>query len=178
MIALVHLAVERLQTKHSWLPEWYEIVFGGLAFLVVATLLWKLAIPQLAKALKARTERIGREFEQARDDREQAARDAADIRAQLGDVASTQARIIAEADETATRMLIDGRERLQAEIAELERAADADIASTRNRLTADVRSAVAEWAAKATDEVVARSLDGAARSRLVEDAIALIGAAR
>ena len=181
MIALLPtliVAAEKVQTKRSWLPEWYEIVFGGFAFIVVATLLVKLAFPQIAAALKKRSERIATELEQANADRERAIADATQIRAQLGDVASEKARIVADADATAARMLVEGRERLQAELAELEAVAAADIVATRARLTADVRASVAAWASIATDRVVARSLDDAAMLRLVEDAIVKIGAAR
>src|ERR1700730_8407413 len=122
---------EKIQTKHSWLPEWYEIVFGGFAFLVVAALLVKLAFPQLAAALTKRSERIAAELERAREDRENAGAEAAAIRAQLGDIASETARILAEADETAARMLVEGKERTKAEIAELEANNRAEIAGIR-----------------------------------------------
>jgi len=169
---------EKIQTKHSWLPEWYEIVFGGFGFLVVAALLWKLAIPQLAAALKKRSERIATELERSREDKQDAATEAAAIRAQLGDIGSETARILAEADETAARMLVEGKERTHAEIAELDANTSAEIAAIRARVAADVRAYVAAWASRATDEVIATMLDDAARERLVEQAITEIAAAR
>ena len=169
---------EKLQTKHSWFPEWYEIVFGGFAFLVVAGLLFKLAIPQLGAALKRRSERIATELERAHKDRAQAAVDAAGIRAQLGDVASERARILQEAEQTSARMIIEGRERIKEEVASIEAVAESEIATTRARLPADLQANVAAWAAAALDDVVSRSLDNAARARLVEDAITKIGAVR
>lgn len=170
--------VEKVQTKHSWLPEWYEIVFGGFAFLIVAGLLIKLAIPQLAASLKRRSERIATELERAREDRAQAALDAAGIRAQLGDVASERANILKEAEQDSARMVTEGRERIKAEVASIEAAAESDIATTRTRLPADLQAKVAAWAAIALDDVVTRSLDNTARARLVEDAITKIGAVR
>ncbi len=178
---LVFVAAEhaaKVQTKHSWLPEWYEIVFGGFAFLVVAALLVKLAFPQLGAALKKRSERIGTELDRSREDTQNAAADAAAIRAQLGDVSSEAARILAEADETAARMLVEGKERTKAEIAELEANNRAEIAAIRARVEADVRAYVAAWASRATDEGVATMLDDAARERLVEAAITQIAATR
>ena len=172
------VAAEKIQTKHAWLPEWYEIVFGGFAFLVVAALLVKLAFPQLGAALKKRSERIATDLERSREDKQKAAADAAAIRAQLGDVATETARIFTEADETAARMLVEGKERTKAEIAELEANTNAEIAGIRARVEADVRAYVAAWAARATDAVIAIMLDDAARARLVEEAIVQIGAAR
>jgi F-type H+-transporting ATPase subunit b len=169
---------EKIQTKHSWLPEWYEIVFGGFAFLVVAALLVKLAFPQLGAALKKRSERIATELERSREDKENAATEAAAIRAQLGDVSSETGRILTEADETAARMLVEGNERTKAEIAELEANNRAEIAAIRARVAADVRAYVAAWASRATDEVVATLLDDSARERLLEAAITQIATTR
>jgi F-type H+-transporting ATPase subunit b len=178
IVAHLLFAAEKIQTKHSWLPEWYEIVFGGFAFLVVAALLVKLAFPQLGAALKKRSERIAAELERSREDKQNAAAEAAAIRAQLGDVASETARILAEADETAARMIVEGTERTKAEIAELEANTNAEIASIRSRVEADVRAYVAAWASRATDAVITTLLDDAARERLVEAAITEIAAAR
>jgi F-type H+-transporting ATPase subunit b len=178
LLFVAALHAEKIQTKHSWLPEWYEIVFGGFAFLVVAALLVKLAFPQLGAALKKRSERIATELERSREDKENAAAEAAAIRAQLGDVAAETGRILREADETAARMLVEGRERTRAEIEELEANNRAEIAAIRARVEADVRASVAAWAARATEEVVATMLDDAARERLVEAAITQIAAAR
>ena len=176
--SLIPLAatVEKLQTKHSWLPEWYEIAFGGFAFLVVAALLGKFAIPQLTKGLKARRERIGNEIDGSRAERRQATADAAAIRAELGDIDSEKARILAVAESDTSTILRDGRRRIEVEISETEARGLADIAASGGRVSSEMQAEISGLAAAATEQVVMGSLDDATHQSLIEEFIAKVGA--
>jgi len=178
-LSLVVLAAESApepaHTPHTWWPEPYEIIWGGLASLVVFYGLWKFAVPALKKYMAARSGRIADELARSASARVEASAEAERIRAAKGDIVSERARILATADEDAARLLTEGRERIVTEVADLEARAAADLVASRGRVLAEVQADVARLASAATEEVVIRSLDDATRHRLLEDAIATIG---
>ena len=65
-----------------------------------------------------------------------------------------------------------------AEVADLEARAVADIGAMRTRATSELQRQVATWSADATERIVLSQLDDETLERLAEDAIAKIGASR
>ena len=166
-------------TSHHWLlPETGEIIYGGLASLIVFALLYKFALPAMKKGMAARTERIQKEIDSAAAAKQAADAEAAKIRAAKGDIAGERARLLAEADIQADAMLADGRSRLAVEVAELEAKADADIAALAGRSSSELQAEIARLSSAATDRLVADGLDAATHDRLIEAFIAKVGAAR
>jgi F-type H+-transporting ATPase subunit b len=177
MIAAVHAAVvfaaevhsdsKGITTPHKWWPEPYEIIWGGLASLVIFGGLYKFAVPALKKSMAARSVRLGNELSSAAAAKADATTSAATIRANKGDLAAT----------TAARVLDEGRARIAAEIADLEAKATADIAAAQVRAQGEVQTDVATIASHALEQVVTGSIDAATHNALIEDVIAKIGAA-
>ncbi|NDF51335.1 MAG: hypothetical protein EB116_14840, partial [Betaproteobacteria bacterium] len=98
----IFLAAEDPSLSHHWLfPEIGEIIYGGLASLIIFGALFKFGWPAAKKALEARTAKIQKELDDSAAAQSQADSDAASIRTALGDVASERARILAEADAQA-----------------------------------------------------------------------------
>ena len=173
------LAAEDPTVSHHWLyPEIGEIIYGGLAAVIVVGALVKFAGPSVKKSFRARTERIQKELDDAAAAKVKAEEDAKGIRAALGDIASERARILAEADVQANAVLNEGRARIAAEVADLEAKADADLAAARGRSTDELRSQIAMLAAYATPIVVAQTLTEQTKTELVESFIQNVGAAR
>jgi F-type H+-transporting ATPase subunit b len=163
--------------SHSWIwAEQAEIIYGGIAFAVVAYLLWRFGWPQAKKMMADRTARIERELEDAATAKAEADQAAVTIRRQLGDIESERARMLADADAQAAQLLEDGRRRLAEELAELEAKAEADIASSGTRVLSEVQAEVAQVATVATQRLVADGLDEATQAELVEQFIARVGA--
>jgi F-type H+-transporting ATPase subunit b len=163
--------------SHHWLwAEQAEIIYGGIAFAVVAFLLWKFGWPQVKKMMAERTARIQRELDDAAAAKAEADEAAVRVRQQLGDIESERARMLAEADAQAAQLIEDGRRRLVDELAELEAKADADIAAAGTRVASEVQAEVAQVAAAATERLVVQSLDDGTHVQLVDDFISRIGA--
>jgi F-type H+-transporting ATPase subunit b len=170
-------AEEDPSRTHSWLwPEGAEILWGSLAFAVVAYLLWKFGWPQAKQMMEARTARVEQQLEDAGSAKAEAENAAAETRRKLGDIESERSRLLRDADEQAQRLLIDGRARLEHEVAELRAKAESDIAAARNRAVSELQGEVARLAAEATDRLVVSALDGDLQEKLVEDFIARVGA--
>jgi F-type H+-transporting ATPase subunit b len=163
-------------THHWWWPEGAEILWGGLASIIVFTLLiWK-GGPLVKRSFRGRTESIQADLDGSASAQRDAETEAARIRQSLGNIESERERILAGADAQAAALLADGRARLEAEVAELEAKASADISSAGGRAGDELRAEIARFAGAAADLVVERSLDGATQQRLIEEYIANVGA--
>ena len=172
------LAVDPAESPHWLFPEPAEIIYGGIASLIIFAALYKFALPQFKKALVARTERIQKELDASANDLAQAQSDASKIRTARGDIASEKARLMADAKAQADALLADGRARLSAEVADMEAKADADIAAAAARGSDELRTEIGRIASVATDRAVASVLDDATQQSLVENFIAKVGAGR
>ena len=165
MSLLSILAADPAETHHWLLPETAEIIYGGIASVLVIGALVKFAGPQFTKFLNARTERIQKELD-----------------ASASDLATAQtderARLLADANTQAAAVLTDGRARLTVEIAELEARASADIETAAARGSDELRAEIGRVASIAVDAVLPSVLDGATQQSLVENFISKVGASR
>jgi len=164
-------------TSEHWLfPATAEIIYAGLAsIIIIGLLVWK-AGPTVKKAFQARTAKIQGELDASAQAKVDADAEAARIRQALGDIDGQRSRMLAEADAQAEALIVDGRARLTTEIADLEAKADADIATAGTRVSDELRGEISRLASAAADQVVANSLDDATQQRLIEDYIARVGA--
>ena len=173
------LASEDPFVSHHWLlPETGEIIYGGLASVIVVGALVKFAGPMIKKSFADRTARIQKQLDDAAAAKVTADGDAKNIRAALGDIASERARILAEADAQAAAVLAEGQARIISEIAELEAKAEADINAARGRGSDELRNEITVLASRATPLVVAATLNEQAHKDLVEGFISKVGAGR
>lgn len=176
LLSALVAAGDPTQTHHWLLPETAEIIYGGIASVIVIAALAKFAGPTAKKALAARSERIQDEIDSARQAREAAEVEAADIRRALGDIGAERARLLGEADAQAASLLADGRARIASEMVDLEAKASADIVAAADRGNDELRSEISRLAALATERVVSASVDSATQQGLIEDFITQVGA--
>ena len=164
---------------HSWiLPETAEIIWGGIASVIIFWALFKFGWPQMKKSFAARTERIQKELDAAAADKAAASAEAAGIRQAKGDIEAERGRIMAEAKAQSETILSEGRARLVGEVADLEARAQAEIAASRGRVGDELRAEIARLSSAAVDHVVTGSLDDATQQELIENFIARVGAAK
>jgi F-type H+-transporting ATPase subunit b len=166
------------QTHHWLLPETAEIIYGGIASLIIFAALYKFAMPAAKKGLAARTERIQKDLDNASNTRSAAEAEAANIRKAVGDIASERARVLAEADQQAATLLAEGRARIAAEVADIEVKAEADIAASRSRSSDELRAQIAQIASVAAQNAVAATLNDGTQQELIEGFISSVGGAR
>ena len=178
MSAFSLLAVDPAQTHHWLLPENAEIIYGGIASIIIIGSLVKFAGPMAKKAFAARTERIQKELDASANDLASAQSDAANIRKALGDIDSERARLLADARSQADAILAEGRSRVTSEVAELEAKAEADMAAAASRGSDELRAEIARVSSVAVDAVVPSVLDASAQQNLVENFISKVGASR
>ena len=175
----VESAAEACQeSPNPILPATNEIIWGGLAFLILLFVLWKFALPPVRKTMDARTERIRNDLMQAEAARVEAEGVLARYQAQVADSRAEGQRIIEESRQAADALRADLERRAQADIAEIRQRAEADVESSKQQALADVRAEVASLALGAAERVVERSLDRETQLQLIENYINSVGATR
>lgn len=176
IISTLLAAGDPSQSPHWFIPKRFELIYGGLASVIIIGALAKFAGPFAKKALTDRTEKIQNEIDSARNAKAAADQEAVQIRTALGDIEAERSRILAEADQQAAALLTDGRARIDAEMKDIEAKAMADIANASSRVGDELRAEIVRLSSIATDRVVRSALDDRAQQNLIEDFITKVGA--
>jgi F-type H+-transporting ATPase subunit b len=150
------------------LPETNEIIWGGLAFLLLFLVLLTKGIPAIKKAMDERAEKI----RQSLDDAERAKQEAEQIKAtyegQLADARTEAARIIEEARQAADAVRRDLITRAEQEAAELRARNAEQVEVERARVLSELQNQVASLALELAERVVQQSLDRESNLALIE----------
>lgn len=168
--------IDPAQSVNWLLPPTAEIIYGGLASLIIFALLYKFAGPAVRKGLSDRTAQIQAELDGAEKALSGSADEAAEIRRAAGDIAAERERILAEARSQADDLRRQGRIRLDAEIADLDARSEAELIGASGRLADELRHDISRLAAEVADRLVAETLDAATQQALIESFIQKVGA--
>lgn len=159
-----------------WLPaDLNEVIWGTLAFLIVAFLLVKFGRSFVVNGMKIRSLKIGDHLGEASSAKDAAEAERDRIKAALADSESEAARIVEEARRAADQLGVDTAARTETEISALRERAATDLAATRAQATADLSGELSRLALGAAEEVVTASLDDASQQRLIEAYIGQVG---
>jgi F-type H+-transporting ATPase subunit b len=156
-------------------PAISEIIWGGLAFLIVLLILIKFAFPALRKAVKAREEKIREDVEGAERARQEAEAERAQYQAQLGDARGEANRIVEEARQAAEQVRQDLITRAEADAADIRTRANDDIRLARERAMSDLQHQVTDLSIELAEKIVERNLDSDTQRALVESYISSVG---
>jgi F-type H+-transporting ATPase subunit b len=160
------------------LPEANEIIWGGLAFLVLLVLLWKFALPGVRNMMKQREDRIRGDLERAEQAKAEAETVLAEYQRQLADARNEAGRIIEEARQSADQLKRDLTTRAEADAAQIRERASQDVQLATERATADLQTRTAELAIELAEKVVERSLDRDTQLALIDSYISDLGNGR
>ena len=159
-----------------WIPaDINEVIWGTLAFLIVAFLLWKFGRGFVAKGMRGRTEKIADRLGEASTARESAEAERDRIKAALADSDAEAGRIVEEARRAADQLGVDTAARTEADIVALRERAATDLVATRTQATADLSGELSRLALGAAEEVVGSALDDATQQRLIDAFISQVG---
>ena len=153
------------------LPDIAEIIFGGVAFLIVFGILAKFAFPALNTMLAERASKIQGEMERAEETRSEADQVLSDYRQQLAGARDEANRIIEEARKTAEQLRRDVQAKAEEEAQATVARAQDEIRAERDRVFQELRSQVGEIAVELAGRVVGQSLDRTAHERMIDDYI-------
>lgn len=168
---------EEVEGSAVLIPAIYDIVWSAVAFAIIFWLFWKFVLPQMQKALDARTEGIENKLEQAERDRAEAAELLEQYRAQLAEARAEAARL--RADGQAQRASIVAEARTEAEQAArtVTEQAQTRIATETAAAKAALSHEVGALASDLAERIVGESLDPARTSATIDRFIADLEAA-
>jgi F-type H+-transporting ATPase subunit b len=157
------------------LPEPNEIIWGGLAFIVLFLALLKFGLPAVRNMMKQREDRIRDDLERAEQAKTEAEGVLAQYEAQLADARAEAGRIIEESRQSADQVRRDLVAKAEADATEIRERAQQDVRLATQRATADLQSRMADLTIELAEKVVERSLDRDTQTALIESYIEQVG---
>jgi F-type H+-transporting ATPase subunit b len=178
----MHLAVllateagEKVEASNPIIPHWDEILWGGISFVIVFSILaWK-AWPAIKKALTDREEKIRGDLEGAEAAKAEAESSLAEYQRQLAEARTEAGKIIEEARLSADQVRKDLIARAESDAQDLRARAQEDIKLATERAMADLQGRVAELSIELAEKVVERNLDRDTQIALIESYINQVG---
>jgi F-type H+-transporting ATPase subunit b len=176
ILALENNDEERcVEAPEPIMPATNELVYGGLAFVVLLVVLWKFGVPAASKMMTVRTEKIRADLDAAESAKAEAETVLAEYQRQLADAKAESARIVEEARVQADQVGKDIKARAEAEANELRQRNAEQVGAERDRVLGEMQGQVATLAIELAEKVVESNLDRETNTRLIENYIATVG---
>jgi F-type H+-transporting ATPase subunit b len=163
------------ESPNPILPETNEIVWGGLAFVVLLGLMWKFGLPPVRKMLKDREDRIRADLERAEQAKVEAESVLEDYRRQLAEARTEASQIIEASREQAEEVRRELIAKAEADAAEVRQRAAEDARLAGDRVMSELRASVSELSIELAEKVVERNLDRDTQIQLIESYINQVG---
>ena len=145
-----------------------------LVFLLLIFILRRFAFKPLLAAVEAREQSLQRALDEARKDREDAAKLLEEHQRQLDAARGEAQRFIAEGRATAEKMKAEMLEATRAQQQELMERAKRDIEQEKMRAIAELRRTAVDLAIAGASKVIEKDLDSGANRQLVESFLSSI----
>lgn len=169
MVEALTLAAEEERTGLDLvLPEVAELIWGVVAFAVVAYVLMKFAWPSIRSAVEERQKQIQSDLEAAENAKNDAQRSLEEYKQQLGEARAEANRIIEEARASAEEVRKDIIARSEKEAEGIVARAQEQIDAERRRTVQELQGQIADLSIELAEKVVGRSLDGGSQRQLVD----------
>lgn len=152
------------------LPASYDLIWGGLSFLIVFVLFWKFVLPRLKQVMDERTERIEGGIERADALQAEAHETLEAYRASLAAARAEAAEIRTQAQAEASAIIEQARVEARAQAAAITAAADAAMAADRAAAVSQLTSQVGSLAVDLASRIVGEVLSDDARVQATVDA--------
>ena len=150
-------------------PNWTEVIVGGIAFFIVFGVLYKVLMPRIMATLEARTDAIEGGLQRADEAQAEANRLVDQYKAQLAEARHEAARLREESREEGARIIAELREQGEVERRRIVEAGHAQIEADRQQAFSSLRSEVGALAVELASKIVGESLaDEARQSRVVD----------
>jgi F-type H+-transporting ATPase subunit b len=157
------------------LPETNELVWGGLAFVVLLGLMWKFGLPPMRKMLKDREDRIRGDLERAEQARVEAETELEEYRRQIAGARAEASQIIEQAREQAEEVRRELIAKAEGDAAEVRQRASEDARLASDRAMTELRSSVTQLSIELAEKVVEHNLDHDTQIQLIESYINQVG---
>ncbi len=152
--------------------NWPGFIWHIINFVILLAILWKFLFPPVLKMLDERQARIRESMERAEALKEESARAAEQVKAQLDEARREGQNIINQATQIADRIKVERQQQAQTEYEAILKRAQEDAAREREQAFAELRKQVADLAVLAAGRIIERNLDASTQRKLVDDFLA------
>jgi F-type H+-transporting ATPase subunit b len=156
--------------------NWPGFIWHLVNFAVLFFILQRFLFPPVLKMLDERQARIRESMERAEALKEESARAAETVKAQLDEARREGQNIINQATQIADRIKTEQQAQAQTEYEAILKRAQEDAARERERAFAELRTQVADLAVLAAERIIERNLDANTQRKLVDEFLAEAGA--
>jgi F-type H+-transporting ATPase subunit b len=157
------------------LPEANELIWGGLAFVVLLGLMWKFGLPPVRKMMKDREEQIRTDLERAEQAKAEAEAELEEYRRQIAGSRAEGAQIVEQAREQAEEVRRELIAKAEADAAEVRQRASEDARLASDRAMSELRASVTSLSIELAEKVVEHNLDHDTQIQLIESYINQVG---
>jgi F-type H+-transporting ATPase subunit b len=147
------------------LPSLTELIIGGISFLVVFGVLYKMLFPRIQQTLAERTDKIEGGLQRAEEAQAEANQLLEQYKQQLAEARQEAARLREKAKEEGAQIIAEMRDQAQAEARRLVEVAHAQIDADRQLAIQMLRTEVGTLAVELASRVVGEALEDEARQR-------------
>jgi F-type H+-transporting ATPase subunit b len=150
-------------------PASYDLIWGGLSFLIVLVLFWKFVLPRMKKVLAERTEMIEGGIARAEAAQAEAEKAREQYTAALTQAREEAAAIRAQAQSDRAAIVDEARTEARNAAAAVTAQAEAAMAAERAQVSAALTRQVGEVAVTLASKIVGQTLADDARVRATVD---------
>lgn len=151
-------------------PAVYDLIWGGLSFVIVLLLFWKFVLPRLKQVMDERAELIEGGIARAEAAQAEAATTLAEYREQLAQARAEAAEIRTQAQAERAAIVEEARAEAQAAARAVTAAAEERLERERAQVIGQLTGQVGEAAMTLASKVVGQSLADDARVKATVDA--------
>ncbi len=161
----VHAAGTAPEGSAILFPASYDLIWGGLSFLIVLILFWKFVLPRMKVVMEERTDRIEGGIARADELQQQAQADLEEYRRALAEARQEAAEIRTQAQADRKAIVEEARSEAVAVAAAVTASAEAAIERDRAQVVGQLTTQVGVLAVDLASKVVGQSLSDDARVR-------------
>jgi F-type H+-transporting ATPase subunit b len=163
------LAVAAAEVHNPLLPTVPDLIYGGLVFVVVLILVWRVALPRVNSLLDARSDAIEGGLKRAEEAQAGAQQALDSYNEQLAEARAEAGRIREQAREDAKKIRAELVEAANAEAARITEQGKTAIAAERRSALVSLRAEVGSLAIDLASGVIGESLSDDKRSTSIVD---------
>ena len=169
MLHAVIAAATEEAAKNPLIPEWYDIIWSAVCFVVIFFFFWKLVLPKMQKLLDDRAEAIEGNIAKADDAQRKAEAALVQYTAQLADARAEAGAIRDQARTDGQRIVAEHKDQAAAEAGRIAASAKTQIEAERQAAVVSLRSEVGTLAIDLASGVIGESLSDDAKASAIVD---------
>ena len=160
---------EDLEGIQLLLPAFYDLLFGGLSFLILLVLFWRFALPRAQQVLEKRADSIQGGIARAQAQEQEAAQLLSQYREQLSEARNEAAKIRSQAQSDRDEIVTNAKVEAASAAEQLKQQTTAALAAERGRVVTDLRKEVGDLALDLAGKVLGETLKDDAKAKAVID---------